>query len=90
MRGVWTRQELTTCYQRLLRLEAHAQDHTLAPSDEQIRLLERHSCEFRIRHVETHAPGERLNQDTFPRYMKVEAPDCPAGSLGCRLLRLHV
>ncbi len=65
VRGVWLRHELTTHYQRLLRLEAHAQDETLALSDEQIRLLERHSCEFRMRHVEAHAPGELLNQDTF-------------------------
>ena len=65
VRGVWLRHELTTRYQRLLRLEAHAQDETLALSDEQIRLLERHSCEFRMRHVEAHAPGKLLNQDTF-------------------------
>ena len=37
----------------------------MALSDEQIRLLERHSCEFRMRHVEVSAPGELLNQDTF-------------------------
>ncbi len=34
-------------------------------TEEQIRLLERHSPEFRMRHVETSAPGELLNQDTF-------------------------
>ena len=34
-------------------------------SDEQIRLLERHSVDFRCRHVEASRPGELLNQDTF-------------------------
>ena len=29
-------------------------------SEEQIRLLERHSCDFRMRHVEVDAPGELL------------------------------
>ena len=65
VRGVWLRHELATRHQRLLRLETQAQDDTLALSDEQIRLLERHSCEFRMRHVEVSAPGELLNQDTF-------------------------
>jgi transposase InsO family protein len=30
-----------------------------------LRLLERHSVEFRCRHVEASRPGELLNQDTF-------------------------
>src|SRR5204862_6264909 len=34
-------------------------------SEEQLRLLERHSVEFRCRHVEATRPGELLNQDTF-------------------------
>ena len=34
-------------------------------SEEQIQLLERHSTDFRCRHVEVSAPGELLNQDTF-------------------------
>ena len=34
-------------------------------SEEQIRLLERHSRDFRMRHVQVNAPGELLNQDTF-------------------------
>ncbi len=65
VRGVWLRHDLETRYKRLMRLEVHAQDQTLVLSDEQVRLLERHSCEFRMRHVETTAPGELLNQDTF-------------------------
>ena len=65
VRGVWLRHDLTTRHQRLLRLKTRAQDDTVALRDEQIRLLERHSCEFRMRHVEVSAPGELLNQDTF-------------------------
>ena len=65
VRGVWLRHELETRYKRLLRLEQQAQKTTHVLSDEQIRLLERHSPEFRMRHVETSAPGELLNQDTF-------------------------
>jgi hypothetical protein len=57
-RGVWLRHDLETCYKRLLRLEAHAQDETLVLSGAQARLLERHSCEYRIRHVEANAPGD--------------------------------
>lgn len=34
-------------------------------TEEQVRFLERHSPEFRMRHVETSAPGELLNQDPF-------------------------
>lgn len=65
MRGVWLRHDLETRYKRLLRLEAEAQEQTFVLSDAQIRLLKRHSPEFRMRHVETSAPGELLNQDTF-------------------------
>ncbi|MCP1727349.1 transposase InsO family protein [Natronospira proteinivora] len=65
VRGVWLRHELETRYKRLLRLEQKAQETTHVLSDEQIRLLDRHSPEFRMRHVETSAPGEFLNQDTF-------------------------
>lgn len=50
---------------RLLRLEAEAREQTHVLTDEQIRLLERHSPEFRMRHVEASAPGELLNLDTF-------------------------
>jgi transposase InsO family protein len=32
---------------------------------EQIELLERHSADFRCRHIESSRPGELLNQDTF-------------------------
>jgi transposase InsO family protein len=50
---------------RLLRLERTASDTTFVLSDDQVRLLERHSVDFRCRHVEASRPGELLNQDTF-------------------------
>ena len=65
VRGVWLRHGIETRYKRLMRLEQHAQGDTIVLSDTQIRLLERHSVEFRCRHVEASRPGELLNQDTF-------------------------
>jgi transposase InsO family protein len=65
VRGVWLRHDLETRHKRLLRLERETQDTTLMLSEEQIRLLERHSADFRCRHVESTRPGELLNQDTF-------------------------
>ncbi len=65
VRGVWLRHDLETRYKRLLRLEREAQEHTFVLSDRQIALLERHSVDFRCRHVEATRPGELLNQDTF-------------------------
>jgi transposase InsO family protein len=62
---VWLRHGIETPYKRLMRLEQHAQGDTIVLSDAQIRLLERHSVEFRCRHVEASRPGELLNQDTF-------------------------
>jgi transposase InsO family protein len=65
VRGVWLRHTLETRTRRLLRLEQHARAATFVLSDEQLRLLERHSVDFRCRHVEAARPGELLNQDTF-------------------------
>lgn len=66
VRGVWLRNDLETRYKRLMRLERESREHTtFVLSDEQVRLLERHSPEFRERRVESSAPGELLNQDTF-------------------------
>lgn len=65
VRGVWLRHDLETRHKRLLRLERTSQDTTYILSDEQIQLLERHSVDFRCRHVEASRPGELLNQDTF-------------------------
>lgn len=65
VRGVWLRHNLETRMQRLLRLEKVSQETTLVLSEHQIRLLEKHSVDFRCRHVEASHPGELLNQDTF-------------------------
>lgn len=66
VRGVWLRADLETRYKRLMRLEMTAREQTTYVLNEaQIRLLERHSPEFCTRHVESSAPGELLNQDTF-------------------------
>jgi transposase InsO family protein len=65
VRGAWARHGQETRYKRLMRLEQHAQGDTIVLSETQIRLLERHSVDFRCRHVEATRPGELLNQDTF-------------------------
>jgi transposase InsO family protein len=65
VRNVWLRHDLGTRHKRLLRLETVAQGETLVLSEEQMRLLERHSVDYRLRHVESSRPGELLNQDTF-------------------------
>jgi hypothetical protein len=48
-----------------MRLERHARQNTFVLSYAQIRLLERHSSDFRSRPVHASRPGELLNQDTF-------------------------
>lgn len=65
VRGVWQRHDLLTRHKRLLRLEAQARDTTFLLSDEQMRLLERAGSDVLPQHVESNAPGELLNQDTF-------------------------
>jgi transposase InsO family protein len=65
VRNVWLRHDLGTRHKRLLRLESAAQGETLVLSEEQVLLLERHSVDYRLRHVESSRPGELLNQDTF-------------------------
>jgi transposase InsO family protein len=67
VRGVWLRHDLGTRHKRLLRLEKQSQEDTIILTDEQIALLERHSVDFRCRHIESSRPGELLNQDTFFR-----------------------
>jgi hypothetical protein len=51
VRGVWQRHSLLTKHDRLLRLEKATADRKLTLSDEQIRLLERFSPEYRERHI---------------------------------------
>lgn len=44
-RGVWVRNDLERRLKRLLRLERTVQDTTFVVSEEQLRLLDRHSLE---------------------------------------------
>ena len=65
VRGVWSRHDLMTKHQRLLCLEQSVAKRRLKLSDEQIRLLEKFSPEFRERHIETHHTGDLVAVDTF-------------------------
>ncbi|EGY00579.1 transposase [Nitrospirillum viridazoti Y2] len=56
---------LLTKHDRLLRLEKSTAERKLALSDEQIRLLERFSPEFRERHIEALHTGALVAVDTF-------------------------
>lgn len=65
VRGVWSRHGLLTRHERLLRLEKSVREQRLELSDEQIRVLERFSPEFRDRHIETRHTGDLVAVDTF-------------------------
>ena len=65
VRGVWSRHALLTKQERLLRLEKTTAERQIELSDEQIRLLERFSPEFRERHIETRHTGDLVAVDTF-------------------------
>jgi len=65
VRGVWQRHRLLTKHERLLRLETATAERKLALSDEQIKLLERFSPEFRARHIEAPHTGALVAVDTF-------------------------
>jgi len=65
VRGVWQRHAILTKHERLLRLEKATADRTLTLSDEQIRLLERFSPEYRERHIEAPYTGALVAVDTF-------------------------
>lgn len=65
VRGVWSRHGLLTKHERLLRLEREVGQRKLELSQEQIRLLERFSPEFRERHIETRHTGDLVAVDTF-------------------------
>ena len=52
VRGVWSRHGLLTKHERLMRLEKTVAEREIALSDDQVRLLERFSPEFRERHIE--------------------------------------
>lgn len=65
VRGVWSRHELLSKHDRLLRLEREHRSQSIALDDDQIRLLERFSPEFRERQIEVHYTGELVAVDTF-------------------------
>jgi len=57
VRGVWSRHNLLTRHQRLLRLEKHQRERQIELTENQIRLLEKFSPEYRERHIEAHYTG---------------------------------
>lgn len=65
IRGAWQRHGLLTKHERLLRLEKTTAERTIELSDEQTRLLERFSPEFRERHIEAPHTGSLVAVDTF-------------------------
>ena len=65
VRGVWQRHGLLTKHERLLRLEKATSERKLELTEEQIRLLERFSPEFRERHIEAPHTGSLVAVDTF-------------------------
>lgn len=65
VRGVWQRHDLLTKHERLLRLEKATAERTIELTDEQMRLLERFSPEFRERHIEAPHTGSLVAVDTF-------------------------
>ncbi len=65
VRGVWQRHGLLTKHERLLRLEKASAERKLTLSEDQVRLLERFSPEFRERHIEAPHTGALVAVDTF-------------------------
>jgi hypothetical protein len=65
VRGVWRRHGLLTKHERLLRLEKATAKRQISLTDEQVRLLERFSPEFRERHIEAPHIGSLVAVDTF-------------------------
>jgi transposase InsO family protein len=65
VRGVWQRHGLLTKHERLLRLEKATAERKIELKEEQIRLLERFSPEFRERHIEAPHTGALVAVDTF-------------------------
>lgn len=65
VRGVWNRHNLLTRPSRLLRLERSVREQRLELTDDQVRMLERFSPEFRERHIETRCTGDLVAVDTF-------------------------
>ena len=62
---MWQRHGLLTKHERPLRLEKATSESKLELTEEQIRLLERFSPEFRERHIEAPHTGSLVAVDTF-------------------------
>jgi transposase InsO family protein len=65
VRGVWSRHNMLTRHQRLLRLEEAHQQTLIELSEDQVRLLERFDPEYRDRHIEANFTGQLVGMDTF-------------------------
>jgi transposase InsO family protein len=65
VRGVWNRHNLLTRHERLLRLERSVREREMTLTNEQVRMLERFSPEFRERHIEARHTGDLVAVDTF-------------------------
>lgn len=65
VRGVWQRHSLLTKHERLLRLEQATAERKIELTEEQTRMLERFSPEFRERHIEAPHTGSLVAVDTF-------------------------
>ncbi|MCV3768670.1 IS481 family transposase [Rhizobium sp. TRM95796] len=65
VRGVWQRHNLLTKHERLLRLEKETAERRITLTDEQVKLLEQFSPEFRERHIEAEHTGSLVAVDTF-------------------------
>jgi transposase InsO family protein len=76
---VWQRHGLLTKHERLLRLEKGTAERTIELTEEQTRLLERFSPEFRERHIEAPHTGSLVAVDPLKGVGKVylqTAIDC--------------
>jgi transposase InsO family protein len=65
VRGVWQRHNLLTKHARPLRLEKATAERKIELKEDQIRLIERFSPEFRERHIEAPHTGALVAVDTF-------------------------
>ena len=65
VKGVWSRHNLLSKHDRLLRLEKTMHKQAFKLSDKQIRLLERFNPEFRERHIHAPFTGHLVAVDTF-------------------------
>ena len=65
VRGVWSRHDLLSRHERLLRLERQHAEGGFELGSEQVQALERFSPEFRERHIQVDYTGQLVAVDTF-------------------------